>query len=256
MIDVKVTVTNLMDVPEKSQLIPLLTVGKKAATYLLHRIPEGKNAHGGNFGKYAVREYVSTVVPGKVTQHESVMRRRVRAQDGAVSRRGHKRPPLRWIPPDLPQPQRNRIAKYRGWSGYMSYGAWKEALGRDTRNFVMTGAMIAGMVVKGLSPTRVRVTFAGQHPVTWKMRDKISNLKLAKTLFRRESVDPMLLSKREAAELIRFVEETLPAQYLNVARANELAFRAKRGLRIAQRKLKEQKAIWSQSKSAAKWSKP
>ena len=260
MIDVKVTVANALSPPEKGMLVPLLSVGQVVARQLLTRVPKGKNARGGNFGEY-VREpkrvtFFSKRKGEMVTEDIGVspsVRRRVRMQyeSGRAPRYA-----MRWIPPDLPQPERNKIADWRGWAGYATYGAWKAGLGRDTRNFVMSGALFNAMTVKGLNPVKVRVTFSGQHPVIWAMRDKISNLKLAKILFKREAVDPMLISNAEMAHLMKYIETVLPASYLDAQAVGMLAFRAKRALRKAQRTLAEEKRIFKHSKAAAKWSKP
>lgn len=142
---------------------------------------------------------------------------------------------LFWVAPGRPQPQgpglivRPSSGRWHGWAAYSSYRAYAELAGKgQPRDFEETSAFLSSLVVRVLSPTKVKVAPYGAHPKRSPGQQAISNTALGYLASRRERYPLLHPSPSELERVAQALRADVMRQAIEAARASGLAVDVRR----------------------------
>lgn len=213
MFEVKITFSNALQDNQRLMTWPLVSVAQIAAASLLERVPKDGKAKRGTFRSYKQRS-----------------------------------PPLGYtlVGESLAHPPEGLLFKTKaGRAAYRTYGEYKKS--RDgvsnTKNFKKTGSLWRGLRIRVLSPTKVRINFAGRNA------SGLTNSKVAGFVQSREAKSILDLASSEVAKITKHVERAFPACYLNAQKINQMSFNAQAKLKRAASSLKRAKKAHDRAKA-------
>ena len=210
---------NAIQESERKMLAPMVEIAQFASSLFLRRAPKGIGADNSRFLPY--------VDPPRANLR------------GGGAKLGHY-----WAPPGEPQPTKNKLYMVRGFAVYKNYKAYKAGMNQHTRTYNKTGTLWSNLRVQLMSPTKVRVQFAGRN------KKGLTNNKLARIITHREPRSILDLGAKETSRVRQFVADTLPASYLDALKISEMGFKARKQLATAQRRLKKAQQLFEQARRA------
>lgn len=145
-----------------------------------------------------------------------------------------------WVDKHRPQPPGfvERSVRYPGRVRYESASHYRRALGMTTPRFVESGRLARSFKIKALGPRKVRITATGGRP--GERRGSSTNAKLLQNLVRGRYKNSVIKpSRRELQKLTKLTMEIYPAQLLNKAIRQEMAFNARKRFARRQRALEQ-----------------
>ena len=140
---------------------------------------------------------------------------------------------LFWVAPGREHPKgpgflfEAQHGQWQGWAAYQSYGALAKLLGDKPRDLNRTGAFLASIAVRVLSPTKAKIAPYGSHPKS-PGGQAISNTALGYLDSRRERYPLLHPSPDEIAEVGRMVNEAAMKTAIEAAQIAGVGTQARR----------------------------
>lgn len=141
---------------------------------------------------------------------------------------------LFWLPPGRAHPQGPGFlfevtsGQWEGWAAYRSYRDLAALIGHGApRDLDRTGAFLASIMVRVLSPTKAKIAPYGSHP-TSEGNARLSNTALGYLDSRRERYPLLHPSPDEVAEVARMVNEAAMRTAIEAAQIAGVGTQARR----------------------------